>query len=181
MLRNPLTWLLLLIASTALAACCGSVPCDCRDELDDALIFQFNLDASTPTSPGFNVSELGTVYIRRVPLDTAQRPRADTVAITGGRRDYVQTVLINNNTPFPQSSSRKLNGYRYKIYVGTRKAPTDTFSITNVVLNDTTEADGCCSCNANVRKNLRVNGQFFDLADPSGNDRPDTVLLNRKR
>ena len=178
MLRNPLTWLLLFVVSTALAACCGSVACDCRDELDDALIFRFSLDTATATSPGFGVKQLQTVFIRRVPLDTAQRPRADTVALTGGRRNYVQTVVINNNQPFVQSGSRKLNEYSYKIYLGARRAPTDSFIVSNIRLVDDTEGNGCCSCNINIDKKLTVNGgPELDLSK----ELPDTVQLNRKR
>ncbi|WP_375434773.1 hypothetical protein [uncultured Hymenobacter sp.] len=179
MLRNPLTWLLLFVISTALAACCGSVACDCRDELDDVLVFRFNLD--TTTSSGFRASQLDTVYIRRVPLDTAQRPRTETIRVTGGRRPVVQTVAINNNQPFVQSGSRKLDEYNYTIYLGKRDVPTDSFLITNVLLQDEIVGNGCCSCNSNIRKELRVDAQRFDLADPTNRDLPDTVLLNRKR
>ncbi|MDF7810376.1 hypothetical protein [Hymenobacter sp. YC55] len=176
MLRNPLTWLLLLIASTALAACCGSVPCDCRDELDDAIIFRFNTDVST--IQGFRPEELSTVYILRVPLDTAQRPKSDTIAITGGRRPTVQTVTINNSQPFVQSGSRKLDEYRYTIYLGARKAPTESFIVSNIRLEDDFEANKCCTCNINLKKTLMVNGgPEIDLSK----ELPDTVLLSRKR
>ena len=176
MLRNPLTWLLLLIASTALAACCGSVPCDCRDELDDAIVFRFNLDTSTATSTGFRSRQLDTVYVRRVPNDTAQR--SETIRLTGGRRPIVQTVAINNMQPFVQSGSRKLDEYDYTIYIGPRKAPTDSFVVSNIRLLDDTEANGCCSCNVNLDKYLTVNGgPEINLS----RDLSDTVLLSRKR
>lgn len=178
MLRNPLTWLLLFVVSTALAACCGSVACDCRDELDDAVFFRFNLDTATATSPGFRANQLDTVYVQRVPLDTAQRPRADTIRLTGGRRPIVQTVVINNNQPFVQSGSRKLDEYTYKIYLGARKAPTDSFVVSNIRLLDDIEGNGCCSCNINIDKRLTVNsGPELDLSK----ELPDTVLLSRKR
>ncbi len=111
MLRNPLTWLLLLIAATALAACCGSVSCECQDNLDDALFFRFNEDLTTPQ--GFTPAQLDTVFIRRVlrdtatttPRDTTQRPRADTVAVIGTARNPANPLIINNQSPFPQGGT----------------------------------------------------------------------------
>ena len=178
MLRNPLTWLLLFVVSTALAACCGSVACDCRDNLDDAIAFRFNTNTTTPQ--GFRPEELDTVYIRRVPLDTAQRPRADTVLLTGGRSLFVSSFLINNGTPFGQSGTRKLDQYTYKIYLGRRRAPKDSFVLKDIQIEDRFAGDGCCTCNLNTRKDLRVDGQYFNLTDPNGNDRLDTLILNRQ-
>ena len=132
--RHPLTWLLLLLAAPALAACCGSVACDNRaDALDDALVFRFNLDSTT--AQGFRAAQLRTVYVRRVPLDTAQRPRADTVALTA-RRQLVPEVVLNNAQPFAQSGTRKLDQYTYEIYLGTRRAPTTRYALTQVQLRD---------------------------------------------
>ncbi len=177
MLRNPLTWLLLFIVSTTLAACCGSVSCDCPDRLDDALVFRFNLDTLSANSAGFRAAELQTVFVARVPRDTAQRPRADTVALVGGRRNLVQTVVINNAVPFPQSGTRKLDQYDYKIYLGARRMPRKSFQITNVVVEDEFVSDGCCTCNENLRKELTVDGRFYNLSDPE--DQVVEVLLSR--
>ncbi|MBC8084148.1 MAG: hypothetical protein H7Z21_13150 [Hymenobacter sp.] len=177
MLRNPLTWLLLLITATALAACCGSVACNCRDNQDDALFFRFRLDSSA--AQGFRTAELDSVFLRRVPIDTAQRPRADTVLLTGSRLNFVRTFTINNAQPFPQSGTRKLDQYDYEIYLGRRRAATTRFVIDTVRVLDQIVGNGCCACNVNTRKELTLNGQYIDLTDPDGQDRPDTVQLGR--
>ncbi len=181
MLRNPLTWLLLLIASTALGACCGSVECVCQDNLDDALFFRFNLDSTNADSMGFRSSQLRSVFIRRVLRDTTQPARVDTVVLTARANSVVQTVVINNTRPFVQSGTRKLDQYDYKIYLGRRREPTDSFLVREVQVKDEFVGDGCCSCNVNTRKELTLNGQYFDLTDPDGQDRSDTVALNRQR
>lgn len=179
MLRNSFTWLLLFIVSTALAACCGSVTCTCQDSLDDALFFRFVVDTSATPSNGFRPEELQTVFIVRVPLDTAQRPRADTVALTAGRSGLVQTVIINNANPFAQNGTRKLDQYRYEIYLGTRQVPTKSFQITNVAVEDEFISDACCTCNNNVQKDLTIDGQPRSLADPGGEDKAEEVVLTR--
>lgn len=179
MLRNPLTWLLLFVVSTALAGCCGSVECACNDRLDDALVFRFNVDTLTNPSQSFRASDLRTVYIRRVPIDTAQRPRADTVAVTG-RAGYVTTLTINNNTPLVQSSSRKLDQYDYTIYLGNRRSPTHRFEIDTVRLRDDFVGTKCCTCNRNLDKFMRLDGRDYNLTDPTGKDLPVEVVLNRK-
>ena len=90
----------------------------------------------------------------------------------------MQTVAINNMQPFVQSGSRKLDEYDYTIYIGPRKAPTDSFVVSNIRLLDDTEANGCCSCNVNLDKYLTVNGgPEINLS----RDLSDTVLLSRKR
>ena len=180
MLRNPLTWLLLFIASSALAACCGSVACDCQDSLDNAVFFNFNLDPSSPTR--FDSASVGTVFIvRQLLRDTARRPTIDTVALVRPRPQWGNSVVLNNTQPFPQRGNRKLDRYFYTIYLGTRRAPTTRFKIDSVKLNDRLESDGCCTCNRNIRKLVYLNGQTTpqDLTDPAGKDQPVPVLLNR--
>lgn len=179
MLRNPLTWLLLFVVSTALAGCCGSVECACNDRLDDALVFRFNVDGVNDPTKIFPLTELDTVFIRRVPIDTAQRPRADTVALTG-RAGYVTTFTINNNTPFLQNSSRKLDQYDYTIYLGNRRRPKQQFVIDTVRVVDDFVGSKCCTCNQNLDKFIRLDGQAYNLTDPTGKDAPVEVVLNRK-
>jgi len=154
--------------------------CDCRDNLDDALFFRFNLDTTViqGVRRGFLATELDSVYIRRVSLDTAQRPRADTVLLTDGRRRLVQTFIINNAAPFTQSGTRKLDAYTYKIYLGKRRVPTDSFLLKDVLVDGGFEGDGCCSCYQNTQKELTLDGQRFDLANRE--NLPDTVLLSRR-
>ncbi|WP_157530517.1 hypothetical protein [Hymenobacter norwichensis] len=165
--------------STALAGCCGSVECACNDRLDDALVFRFNVDGVNDPTKSFPLTQLDTVFIRRVPIDTAQRPRADTVAITG-RAGYVTTFTINNNTPFLQNSSRKLDQYDYTIYLGNRRRPTQQFVIDTVRVVDDFAGSGCCTCNRNLDKFIRLDGRDYNLTDPAGDDQTVEVVLNSK-
>ncbi|HLK97328.1 MAG TPA: hypothetical protein VK364_06135 [Hymenobacter sp.] len=180
MLRNPLTWLLLFIVSTALAACCGSVACDCQDSLDDAIFFDFNLDPSSSTR--FDSAAVGTVFIvRQLLRDTARRPGIDTVALVRTRQQWGNSVVLNNAQPFSQRGNRKLDRYFYTLYLGARRAPTTSFRIDSVKLSNRLESDGCCTCNRNTRKLVYLNGQTTprDLTDPAGKDQPIPVLLTR--
>jgi hypothetical protein len=188
MLRNSFTWLLLFVFSTALAACCGSVACVCDDNVDDALFFRFALDTATtnPNPTGFRPNDLDTVYIQRVPLDTAQRPRADTVVILGGRLGFVPTLVINNASPFPQSGTRKLDQYTYKILLASRRQRSNpryreikSFSVTNIKVEDEFISKSCCTCNNNIQKDLTLDGQPRSLADPGGDDKGIEVVLTR--
>lgn len=90
----------------------------------------------------------------------------------------MQTVTINNSQPFVQSGTRKLDEYRYTIYLGARNAPNDSFIVSKIRLLDDTEADGCCSCNVNLEKYVTVNGgPELNLS----RELSDTVVLNRNR
>lgn len=179
MLRNPLTWLLLLVSASALAACCGAVSCDCQDALDDALFFRFDTTATTPRS--FRPAEVDSVFLVRYPqltLSTPQ-PAPDTALLIRTGADRGAPIILNNGSPFAAASSRKLNEYRYAIYLGKRRQPTVRYFVDNIQLQDRLVGDGCCTCNLNVVKKLTVDNQPYDLTDPTGRDAPVTVTLTK--
>lgn len=188
MLRPLLTWLSVLLTTLLLAACCGSVTCECEDAFADAIGFQFSPPPATGPATGFAATAIDTVFLVRVPRDTAQRPRADTVAFAR-RPDsvYTQPVIINNATPFALASNRKLDDYTYQLYLARRQrksAPTFTFTIDSVALATKYEADGCCTCYRNTGKQVwttdqRGNRRQFDLTDPTNGNQLVPIVLTR--
>lgn len=184
--------MVLALTSGLLAGCCGSVECDCGDEQADAVIFRFNPDSLATQSPrGYRSADVDTVLLVRYPLDTAQRPRLDSALFARPRRlalDSTSVIALNNARPFTQTGRRKLNAYRYEIYLGRsryeiyqgrsrRRQP--AYTITNVQLEGRLEADGCCTCYRNTRKALTLNGQEITLTDQSSQNRPGRILLSR--
>lgn len=183
MLRPLFTWFLLLTSAVMLAACCGSVACDCQDERADALFFQFDRD-TTVTRKGFTTAELRTVYlVRQYLADTARSPTRDTVVVTRTTAEVNSNtpVLINNNVPFVQASNRKVDRYQYQVYVGARTAPTFTLVVDSVELDNRYRADGCCTCYLNTKKNvyLRGNPAPFNAADPAADNQPVAIPVRR--
>lgn len=178
MLRNPLSWLLLFLFASALAACCGAVACDCQDSLDDALFFRFD---TTATSAGyFPPTERDSVYVVRFAiLTSATTPPTppDTALLIRTGRDRSTPVIINNASPFAASGTNKLDAYRYAIYLGQRRRPTVRYLVDNIQLQDKLLGDGCCTCNRNVTKKLTVDNQRYDLTDPASQDQPVYVTL----
>lgn len=184
MLRNPLTWLLLFVVSTVLAACCGSVACDCQDSLDDAVYFNFNLSPSAPSR--LDSAAVDTVFFVRQLLpyrDTVTTGQAaiDTIRLIRIGRERGNSVILNNAQPFGQRGTRKLDQYSYKIYLGKRRAPSASFVIDSVQLKDEIKSDGCCTCNTNLKKLVFLGGRAtpVDATDPSGQDKAVPVTLNR--
>ncbi|NVO85696.1 hypothetical protein [Hymenobacter terrestris] len=181
MLRSFLTWFSFLILATALAACCGSTACECDDAFADAVGLEFDT-LGTVTSPAFLAAEIDTVYLVRVPFDTTQRPRADTVQLVRPAARFSQPVVINNTTPFAQAGNRKLDAYRYQLYLAPARRATPTFSlaIDSVQLNTDFRAEGCCTCFENNRKQVYFNGtQTTDLTDPDRNNGLKTLPITR--
>lgn len=188
MLRPFLTWLCLLLTTLLLAACCASVTCECDDAFADAIGFRFSPPAPAAPATGFVAADIDTVFLVRVPRDTAQRPRADTVAYAR-RPDsvYTQPVIINNATPFALATNRKLSDYTYQLYLAKRQrksAPTFTYTIDSVALRTDYEADGCCTCYRNTGKRIwttdqKGRQQEFDLTDPTNANKLVPVLLTR--
>ncbi|MBX0291969.1 hypothetical protein K3G63_16065 [Hymenobacter sp. HSC-4F20] len=189
MLRSFVTWLLILTTAALLAACCGSTACECEDAYADAIGLAFSPTDSAATNParGFRSAQLTTVFLVRVPLDTSQRPSADTVAITRPRASvFTQPIVINNATPFTQAGNRRLNQYTYTLYLAPsrRALPTYTYHITDINLATEYQADGCCTCYQNTRKQVTVLDQQrvprqFDLTDPAGENQLVPIVLTR--
>lgn len=192
MLRTVFTWLLLAGAALVLAACCGSVACDCQDQNDDSFYFRFNLD-STSTA-GFRAAQVQRVYISRSTPDTIPLvvngtrvvrngiPRdtivmlSDTAIITRPARQVADPVIIGNTTPFTARAGQKVNSSTYSIFV--LRAPRDTvrYQLTNLAITGDFEADGCCACYRNTNKTLRVDDSPFDATS----EEPKPYTLNNK-
>lgn len=187
MLRSFLSWLLVLTTTVLVAACCGSVACECNDTYADAIGLQFSTTNSQDSLRGFFPSYLDTVYLVRIPRDTTQRPRADTATITRSRAAvFTQPIIINNATPFGLVTGRKLDAYRYTLYLAKKRkaTPTYTYTIDRIQLNTRYQGDGCCTCYQNSSKQVSVINQKglsqeFDLTDTSGNNELKLITLER--
>ena len=178
MVRFFFTWLLLLTTTALLTACCGSTACECNDEFADAIGLRLSTDTlATGAGKGFLSADIDTVYLVRVPRDTAQRPKADTVTLTRSRLQAVtRPIIINNATPFTRAGNRNLDQYSYELYLARRRAkvtPTFRYTIDRVELRTDYEADGCCTCFQNRNKLVYVNGNPTPLnqTDPTGENR----------
>lgn len=186
MVRSFLTWFLLLTTAILVAACCGSTACECNDEFADAVGLRFSVDTlASGTKKGFTSAEIDTVYLVRVPKDTAQRPRADTVTLSRSRLQAVtQPIIINNATPFTRAGNRNLDQYSYELYVARRRAkvtPTFRYLINRVELRTDYEADGCCTCFQNSNKLVYVNGNPTPLnqTDPNGENQLRSIEVTK--
>ena len=190
------------LGALLLAGCCANNVCDCRDELADAFYFRFD----TSGRPGSFVprTELDTVLLKRfaLPLDAKGQPflrkgstvqtftgYADSLDKAGGfdlativratavRRD---TIALNNNLPFAQSGSRKLNTYLYRIEVrdasrGPRQSVKNNplrYELKNIALKGEFYGTGCCTCYRNTSKTAT----FVQLPAPGQLFPRDTVI-----
>ena len=175
MRRSFLTWFLFLATAALVAACCGSTACECNDEFADAVGLRLSTDTlATGPRKGFTSAETDTLFLVRVPRDTAQRPRADTVVLARTRRQAVtQPIVINNATPFTRAGNRNLNQYSYQLYLSRRRSGTPVtfrYRIDSIRLRTNYQADGCCTCYQNSNKLVYVNGSTTPLNqnDPTG-------------
>lgn len=178
MLRPLFTWFVLLVTAALLSACCGSVACDCNDEYADALFLRFDTLATT----GFTRPELQAVYLVRTLInDTARVPARDTVALSRTLARAYDPVIINNNTPFVQSSGRKVDRYGYQLLLGTRRTPTFRFVVDSTNLDKKYQADGCCTCYQNTKKEVYLNGSRtpFVATAPSGENTAVYIPVRR--
>lgn len=172
----------LLGVAGALAGCCANNVCDCDDERADAFYFKFDTGPG-----GFvSATELDTVVLKRytLRLDDKGLPaliKTDLPTYTAyadsldkaGTFDQVNvvrklssaisprvptdTVIINNNAPFTQAGSRKLNTYLYRVEV--RRAPGQLlrngprrYELNKVSLTGEFYGTGCCTCYRNTSK-----------------------------
>lgn len=182
MLRSFLTWFSVLLTTVLLAACCGSTACDCDDTFADAVGLRFNPDSVS--GRGFSSNLVDTLYLVRNPLDTAQRPRADTVVLARPRRvALTQPVIINNATPFAQAGNRKLDQYSYQLYLAPSRTatPTFTYKIDRIDLRTDYDARGCCTCFLNTNKLVFTNGNLtpFNQTDPTGQNQLLPIEISR--
>lgn len=185
MLRSIFTWFLLLSTAALVAACCGSVACDCNDSNADSIAFRFDTTSATGSRLPFKTKDFDTVYaVRRVLGDTARRPTRDTVAIirtTQQARE--QPIIINNTSPFVANNNRRINQYTYKLYLVDSKkpkVPTDSVVVEKVDLAGEFKADGCCTCYENTKRIVYIKGQPpFDATNPKDPKQPIPYVVRR--
>ncbi len=176
-LRFPLALLALL---ALFSGCCVNERCECRDQYADNLYFRFSRDSATVGSGGgFRRAELDTVYLVRLPLDSIDRPRRDSVRLTTEVGATGSDFTITQRAPFA-SNPRKPVAYRYLV----RGQAPDTFTVrlTDVQVSGRYETvSACCTCYKNQRKSVRVNGDpILDLRTATGSpDEPVIVELRK--
>ncbi|SMB90928.1 hypothetical protein SAMN00120144_0601 [Hymenobacter roseosalivarius DSM 11622] len=199
MMRKLSAWLLGLLVATAVSACCGSVSCECDDTLEDAIYFQFNL-ADSLGATGFRSADVDTVVVVRYPyVDPLVQlpPNApvvpnDTTRIIRSRALTAKPIVLNTTAPFTAGGGRKLDAYKYQLYVvrhfpGTATPPETIFySLDSITLAGRFLGDGCCTCYQNEGKKLRVTraekpsttGTIVDVTTAQ-NEEPKPVVLSR--
>jgi len=73
------------------------------------------------------------------------------------------TIVISNATPFaPSITGGKLNAYNYVLTVQDRSVKprrTYTYKLVNILLQGQYEADGCCTCYENNKKQFTLIGR----------------------
>lgn len=194
------TWLLGLLVATAVSACCGSVSCECDDTLEDAIYFQFNL-ADSLGATGFRSADVDTVVLVRYPYvdplvqlpPNAPKVPNDTARIIRSRGLVAEPIILNTAAPFTAGGGRKLDAYKYQLFV-VRRFPAGTiprrqtvfYSLDSIMLAGKFVGDGCCTCYQNEGKKLRVTkaekpgatGTILDVSTAEGEE-PKPVVLSR--
>ncbi|WP_210521449.1 hypothetical protein [Hymenobacter terricola] len=156
----------LLSAALLLSGCCANNVCDCDDAKADAVELRFD--------PLFLTSDLDTVLIKRYPKDFNATTIPETVTLIRNTAHARDSVLLNNNSPFAQVGTTKINSYRYVVqyYVqqpGSKPVATTALVIDKIDLQGSFQGDGCCTCYTNSRKIVYAMGSVFDL---TGQSRP---------
>ncbi|RYU82140.1 hypothetical protein [Hymenobacter persicinus] len=168
MMRTLFLWILLVGTAVAVAACCGSVACDCDDSAADAITLRFEVDS---LGQQYFPSDVDSVYIRRTPLRVAQQQlKPDSVLLVRTRANAAQPIVINNAQPLAANGTRKLNAYRYDLRLASklpnkarptlRKFP--QYVLDSVSLRGNFQGDGCCTCYQNTRKVVFFNNATYD-------------------
>ena len=94
-----------------------------------------------------------------MPLPTGAKP--DIVTLIRSEARSRDSIRLNNNTPFAQVSTTKLDGYRYVLqyYVarpGSKPVLTTLLNINKIELQGNLDGDGCCTCYNNSKKTVYV-------------------------
>lgn len=142
-----------------LGGCCANNVCDCDDTQADAIELRF----STAATIGFRTEDLDTLTLLRFPRPYNPASKFETVTLFRTPAQAGDSVLLNNNTPFAQAGSTKLNAYRYVVQYlrhvpGSKPVPTTAAVIDSVQLAGALEGDGCCTCYQNTKKAIYLNG-----------------------
>ena len=147
---------LALLGAALGAGCCANDVCEPDDPLADAVKLRF--------SPRFAQNDLDTLIVLRRPKVATTNARPETVTLV---RTTVpvrgDSILINNNTPFPRIGNATLGNYRYEVqYLAhpnnvNKGVPTTVLVVDDIVVRGNYEATGCCTRYTNTTKTL-----FYD-------------------
>jgi hypothetical protein len=143
----------LLSAALLLSGCCANNVCDCNDEQADAIHLRF--------SSGFKAADLDTIIIQRSPLPFNATAKAESVTLIRTAAHVRDSLVLNNNTPFAQAGTTKVNRYKYVIQYLTqaprsKSVPTTALVIDSTKLRGTLAGNGCCTCYTNTEKTVYV-------------------------
>ena len=165
---------LFFLVALLLSGCCANNQCDCDDARADAINLRF--------SSAFTAADLDTIIVQRSPLPFSSTNKVESVVLLRTAAQLLDTLRINNATPFPQVGPTKLDGYRYVIQYLTQQprskpTPNNILIINGIALNGRLEGDGCCTCYTNTEK-------VVNATRPKGINTPAdttfTVDLNKK-
>ncbi|UOQ55375.1 hypothetical protein [Hymenobacter cellulosivorans] len=175
MLRSFLTWFL-LFGTLALSACCANKSCDCRDTLDNVVLLRFDV---TPGSPNaFARKDVDTIIITRKPLAPLSPIKPDTLRLIRTLAQADDSIALGQGRTFP-SAALPFFKYQYKIWPASD--PKQVFVVDSLHVQSRPEAvDGCCTCYQVIRKDLHLNGDTINLLDPTGQDKPMYVQLEKQ-
>lgn len=168
----------ILFIGLLLSGCCANKVCNCNDAQEDIIKLVF--------SKQFTTADLDTLVLLRYPLvfdPLTTTPETITLIRLGAQP--TDTIFLNNNTPFTQSGTARLNQYRYQIrYHNTlRQSKLATaLLIDQVTLKGSFEGDGCCTCYTNYDKQIaaRRDSSYALSADTVYNLRPLPVFIIKK-
>lgn len=155
---------LLLLGAVLLSSCCANDVCDCHDEQADAITLRFAISPDTAAGGhSFGTLQLDTIIVQRTPLPYNARTRPETVVLLRTPAQRRDSIVLNNNTPFTQAGTAKLDTYRYVVQYlaqvpGSRPVPTTALVIDKVQLDGRFNGDGCCTCYQNTQKIVFLDG-----------------------
>ncbi|MBD2768563.1 hypothetical protein IC235_11765 [Hymenobacter sp. BT664] len=167
---------LLLSLALLLGSCCANNVCDRDDSREDNILLRFSIDGSR----SFTAAELDTIIIQRYPRKFTPTTKPEVVILRRTSAQARDTIVLNNNTPFAQTGTAKLNRYRYVIQYlqgvpGTRRVATPVLTIDSVQLRGSLEGAACCTYYKNTQKTVFINNE------PVGQDlKPNPVLTITK-
>ena len=157
-----------------LSGCCANDVCDCEDEQQaDAIKLRFKMDADTSAGgKSFGKLDLDTIIVQRSPRKSATTAKPEIVTLI--RAVTTGELVLNNNMPFPQVGTTKLNAYKYTVQYLVQKprqkpVPTSVLVIDSVRLRGDFSSNGCCTCYNNTEKSVFLNGARTEK-DLSGNN-----------
>lgn len=170
-LFSRLVALLALLATAGLqAGCCANDVCAPPNERADAITLRFATGADTlATGHSFGQMELDTLIIQRSPLPYRPTTRPEIVVLLRTPAQRRDSVVLNNNAPFTQAGTAKLDAYRYVVQYlkpvpRSKPVPTTVLVVDSVQLDGRIDGNGCCSYYHNTKKVAFLN------SNPIGRD-----------